>query len=282
MANLSASSTVRLHHTPGAMMPVIALGVYQSTAAKESVSTALQVGYRHIDSARLYRNEADVATSLKASGIKREEVWLTTKIMSSEHSTKACEAAIKSSTAKLGNDDNQIWDLILLHDPQGGKSLRAQAWNVLRQAKQSGKVKSIGVSNWGVRHMQELGGAKEAGIDVNQVELHPWCQQREITQYCKENNVIVQAYCPIVRGEKNDDETLNKIAKETGKTPAQVLIRWSLQKGFVPLPKSDTPSRIKENFQVFDWSLSDEQMQTLDGLDQGPQGAISWNPVDAA
>lgn len=262
-------------------MPRLGFGVYQSKDAANSVTVALQVGYRHVDSARMYRNEGQVADVIARSSIPRDEIFFTTKVYSAEHGSKETGKAVDDSL-KTVSRCTDYFDLILLHDPKAGRKKRIEAYRALLKAKDEGKTKDVGVSNYGVKHLQEI---EQEGLPmpaVNQIELHPWCQQKPIVDYCKENNVVVQAYCPLVRAERNDDPTLLSIAKAIDRTPAQVLVRWSLQKGFVPLPKSDTPSRIKENAQVFDFELSREHMDTLDSLDQGKAGACSWNPIDAA
>lgn len=258
-------------------MPMLGLGVYQSGDAKASCKAAFEVGYRHIDSARMYRNEADVIEAAKSSGIDRSELFLTTKIVGRDHGYEKCSNAIQDSIKSPKAD---YWDLILLHDPTSGSQKRLEAYRALAEAQKDGLVKSIGVSNFGVAHLRELEAANKGPTPaINQVELHPWCQQKEIVDYCRSKNIVIQAYCPLVRGEKMSDPTLTKIAERLKKTPAQVLIRWSLQHGFVPLPKSDKSHRISENAEVFDFELDTEAMSQLDSLDQGDKGAISWNPI---
>jgi len=165
-------------------------------------------------------------------------------------------------------------DLFLIHSPTFGPEGRQRLWTALEDAQSRGLVKSIGVSNFGVKHLQQLKESSRIMPAVNQIELHPWCQQREIVEYCKSENIAVQAYCPLVRGEKFKDETLVKISQKHGKSPAHVLLRWSLQKGYIPLPKSDTPSRIESNADVFDFELSEEDMSQLDSLDEGSTAAV--------
>ncbi|KAH8926921.1 Aldo/keto reductase [Atractiella rhizophila] len=149
-------------------------------------------------------------------------------------------------------------------------------------AVERGHVKNIGVSNFGVAHLEQLLASKpKIKPATNQIELHPWCQQREIRDLCEKEGILVQAYCPLVRGKRMSDPTLTKISEKYKKTPAQVLIRWCLQHNFNPLPKSTQASRIKENADVFDFELSTEDMRDLDDLDEGAKGAVSWNPVDA-
>ncbi|KAH9817865.1 NADP-dependent oxidoreductase domain-containing protein [Melampsora americana] len=267
--SLSIKTLIELNS--GKSMPMLGLGVYKSNDAKSSCQVAFEVGYRHIDSARMYRNEVDVIEAAKLSGIERSELFLTTKILGRDHGYEKCSHAIQDSIKSSKAD---YWDLILLHDPTSGSQKRLEAYRALAEAQKGGLVKSIGVSNFGVAHLRELEAANKGPTPaINQVELHPWCQQREIVDY------FIQAYCPLVRGEKMSDPTLIKIAERLEKSPAQVLIRWSLQHGFVPLPKSDKSHRIIENAEVFDFELDEEAMGQLDSLDQGDKGAISWNPI---
>ncbi|GAA5838390.1 hypothetical protein JCM3766R1_005533 [Sporobolomyces carnicolor] len=266
----------------GRSIPRIGFGVYQSTAAKASSAYALNFGYRHIDSARVYRNESEVCEAVKvfrehsSSNSATGDIFLTTKVTGKEHGTDKTEKAVEESIARAA-EYGLVWDLFLLHDATSGPERRRQAWEVLIRKRDEGKIRSIGVSNFSEKHLQQL---KDAGLEtpaVNQIELHPFLQQKPIVEYCQQNDIVVEAYCPIMRGEHFDDATLQKVAKKNNATVAQILIRWSLQKGFVPLPKSDTPGRIQENFDVFGITLDDEDMRALDSLDQGK--AVSWNPV---
>jgi len=183
---------------------------------------------------------------------------------------------VEQSRSKLGFD---YIDLYLIHSPHGGKNNRLKAWKALLAAKAEGKLRDVGVSNYNVKHLEEI---REAGLEipsVNQVELHPFCQQKPIVDYCNAHGIVVEAYCPLVRG-AFDNPVLQSVSKKIGKSPAQVLVRWSLQKGFVPLPKSSQPARIANNAEVYDFELSAQDMEALDGLDRGKAGAISWNPID--
>jgi len=171
-------------------------------------------------------------------------------------------------------------DLFLIHDPLSGTNRRLDTYKALMEAKAAGKIRNVGVSNYNVHHIEEI---KNAGFEtpcVNQIELHPLCQQTEIVKYCKENNIIVQAYCPIIRGRMNDP-TIIALATQYNRDPAHILLRWSLQKDYVPLPKSATPARIRSNVNLYDFELTKEDMQKLDALNRGKAGAISWNPVNA-
>ncbi|GAA5941369.1 hypothetical protein JCM1841_001508 [Sporobolomyces salmonicolor] len=276
------ASTVELRS--GAHMPRLGFGVFESKNAKASTAGALMNSYRHIDSARYYDNESAVCEAVKmfSEGTPNQgtgKVWLTTKVYGNEHGTEVTDKAVEESVARA-KEHGLDWDLFLLHDPTAGPQKRLEAWKVLIQKRNEGKLRSIGVSNFSVKHLEQL---KEAGCElpeVNQIELHPFLQQKPIVEYCQANNIVVQAYCPILRGQRFDDPTLQKLAKKHNVSVPQVLIRWSLQKGFVPLPKSDTPGRIQSNADVFDFELDASDMQAVEALDEG--SSVSWNPVNVA
>lgn len=171
-------------------------------------------------------------------------------------------------------------DLFLIHDPYSGTERRLATYRALLESRDAGKIRTVGVSNYGVKHLEEIAAAGLERPAINQVELHPFCQQRPIVAYCQEHSIIVQAYCPLIRG-KMDHELITRLSTEYHRDPGQILLRWSLQKGFVPLPKSTTSSRIHSNAQLYDFELTEEEMTSLDNLDQGKAGSVSWNPVDA-
>ncbi|KAI0331227.1 Aldo/keto reductase [Cubamyces sp. BRFM 1775] len=244
----------------------------------ESASIDSAEWYRHIDTARCYRNEVEVGEAIHESGVPREEIFVTTKIDSSLHGYDSTTSTVKASLGDLHLD---YIDLYLIHDAGSGPELRLATYRALLEAKARGEIRSVGVSNYGVRHLEEL---QQAGLPppvVNQIELHPLCQQRPIVEYCKEHDIVVQAYCPIIRG-RTDNPVIKGLSKKYDREPAQILLRWSLQHGFVPLPKSSQPARVRSNAQVFDFELSDTDMAALDSLDKRKAGAISWNPVDVA
>ncbi|TRM70024.1 NADP-dependent oxidoreductase domain-containing protein [Schizophyllum amplum] len=258
-------------------MPLLGFGVYQNYDAKASVLEAFKAGYRHIDSAQMYKNEADVAAAVRESGLDRGSVFITTKVASKSHGYESTLEGVDESLAKMQFD---YVDLFLIHDPLSGKEKRLETYKALLEAKAAGKIRTVGVSNYGVKHLEELRAASYETPAINQIELHPLCQQKDIVDYCLKNNIIVEAYCPILRGQM-DNPVIQSVAKKHARDPAQILVRWSLQKGFVPLPKSATPARIHSNAQLYDFELSADEMAQLDGLDRGKDGAISWNPVDA-
>ncbi|KAK7462457.1 hypothetical protein VKT23_008056 [Stygiomarasmius scandens] len=172
-------------------------------------------------------------------------------------------------------------DLYLIHAGHGGKEHRLKTWKTLIEFSGPDKpLRSIGVSNYSPRHLEEI---REAGLPmpvVNQIELHPFDQQKPIVEYCRKHNIAVSAYCPLVRTNGFDNPVLQEVCKEYNKSPPQVLVRWSLQKGFIPLPKSSNPERVRANADIYDFELSDAAMAKLDALDRGDEGAVSWNPIN--
>ncbi|KAI0737582.1 Aldo/keto reductase [Daedaleopsis nitida] len=274
MSTLTLTSTIKL--PSGYRLPLLGLGVYKNDECKPACLAALKHGYKHIDSARMYRNEAQVGEALRESGVPREDVFITSKVDSGEHGYEKTLAAVDESLQRFKFD---YIDLMLLHSPLSGKERRLEAWKALIEARNQGKLRSIGVSNFGVKHLEEI---KDAGLEtpeVNQLELHPFCQQKDIVQYCAKHGIIVEAYTPLIRGGWND--TIVDIGKKYNKDPAQVLVRWSLQRGFVPLPKSAHPARVVSNAHVYDFEITAEDMAAIDALDRGKDGAVTWNPIDA-
>ncbi|THY10790.1 aldo-keto reductase [Aureobasidium pullulans] len=256
-------------------IPALGFGVYQShgPTCKKSCLTALEAGYRHIDSAQYYANEQLVGDAVKDSNIDRKDVFITTKILSPGKDEEETYQSLVESVNKI--DEGGYVDLFLIHSPSSGPQGRKTMWTALERLHQEGKAKAIGVSNFGKGQIEELKTfAKVWPPHVNQIELHPWNQQRVAVEYCQANNIVVEAYCPLVRNQKADDPTLKSLSEKYKKSTGQVLIRYCLQKGWVPLPKSDTPSRIKDNADIYDFEISKEDMSKLDDLDQGAAGAI--------
>ncbi|KAF7930886.1 uncharacterized protein EAE98_001810 [Botrytis deweyae] len=261
-------------------IPQLGFGVYQCKGQKciDAVTAALRAGYRHIDTAQYYDNEKEVgiavADFMKKTGIERKEIFITTKILTPAGSVeKSFEKCLKSIEAL--DTENCYVDLFLIHSPNCGAEGRLEMWDALHKLYSLGKSHMIGVSNFGIGHIEELELARPfISPHVNQIELHPFCQQRVIVQYCKINGIHVEAYCPVVRNQRSNDPVLQSIAATHNKTVAQVLIRYALQKKWIPLPKSETPSRIAENADVFDFNISESDMRRLDALDEGSEGSI--------
>lgn len=278
--SLTISSTLPIANTSGPLqIPRLGFGVYRSPTdvCVKSCLTALKAGYRHIDTAQFYRNETEVGQAVADSGLKRPEVFLTTKILSAGGSVDASYKKCVESVHKLDptSGDKAYADLFLIHSPNAGSKARKEMWLALERLYDEGKAKSIGVSNWGIGHINEAKEyAKIWPPQVNQIELHPWCQQRDIVKFCEDNGIIVEAYSPLVRNYKASDETLVGLAKKYDRTTAQILVRWCLQRGWVPLPKSDTPERIVGNADVYGWEIKDEDMKALNDLDEAEAGSI--------
>lgn len=272
---LTLGSTVDLRG--GVRMPVLGLGVWQAAPGDETrraVLAALRVGYRLVDTARAYRNEEDVGAAIRESGVPRSELFVTTKLWNSDHGYDAALRACDGSLRRLGLEQ---LDLYLVHWPVEG--LRHDTWRAMERLRRDGMARAVGVSNYTVRHLEELlarGGEVPA---VNQVELHPFLTQRALLDRCRALGVHVQAYGPLVRGHRMDDPTVRRVAGRHGRTPAQVLIRWGLQHGLSSIPKSVHEERIRENADVFGFELDAADMAALDALDEGYR--TSWDPTDA-
>ncbi|KAJ5199052.1 Aldo/keto reductase subgroup [Penicillium cf. griseofulvum] len=257
-------------------IPRLGFGVYRSPTNQcvQSCLKALDAGYRHIDTAQFYANEAEVGEALRTTSVPRDQIFVTTKILSPAASLEATYDKLLASVHKIGGADGYV-DLFLIHSSSSGSAGRKLLWQALEKLHAEGKARSIGVSNFGVGHIEEMRSyAQVFPPHVNQIELHPWCQQRVIDEYCKKNGIIVEAYSPIVRNYKANDPTLVEVAKKYGKATQQILIRYALQKGWVPLPKTDNPERIVANADVFSFDISVEDMALLDSFDQGSAGAI--------
>ncbi|KAI0925447.1 hypothetical protein AcW1_002896 [Taiwanofungus camphoratus] len=273
--SLSLTSSVRL--SSDYPMPLLGLGVYKNEDCVPACIAALRHGYRHIDSARRYRNEAQVGHAVRESGVPRDEIFITSKVFHDDHGYDQALKAVDESLQRFGFD---YLDLYLIHCPLSGKEKRIATWRALLDAQKAGKVRTIGVSNYGVKHLEEI---REVGLpmpSVNQIELQPFCQQRPIVDYCRENGIVVQAYCPLVRG-GFDNPILQAVSQKYNKDVSHVLVRWSLQHGFSPLPKSSKPARVVSNADLYDFEIAAEDMAQIDTLDRGKDGALGFYWVDA-
>ncbi|KII91989.1 hypothetical protein PLICRDRAFT_456974 [Plicaturopsis crispa FD-325 SS-3] len=275
MNDLNLQSVASL--SSGHSIPLLGFGVYKNFNTEASVLEAFRAGYRHIDSAQIYRNEAAVGEAVRDSGLQRGDVFITTKCTCKTHGYESTLQGVEDSLARFGFD---YVDLFLIHDPFSGPAKRLATYRALLEKRDAGKIKSVGVSNYGIHHIEEIMAAGLELPAVNQIELHPFCQQKPIVEFCRAHGIFVQAYCPMIHG-KMDHPVIMDLATKLKRDPAQILIRWSLQKGFSPLLKSATPSRIVSNARVYDFELSPEDMSALDMLDKGADGAVSWNPVGA-
>ncbi|MFE6822241.1 aldo/keto reductase [Streptomyces sp. NPDC057690] len=280
------NSTFTLNN--GVTIPVLGLGVFQSPAEETAaaVETALQTGYRHIDTAAAYFNEREAGEGLRRSGVDRSEVFVETKIWVSDYGYNETLHAFEKSTRKLGVDQ---LDLLLLHQPVPERfDTTVAAYKALERLYADGKVRAIGVSNFMPHHLSGLVERTDVVPAVNQVELHPYFTQPDVQKANAEHGVLTQAWSPIggitfywdqdgTGRSTLKDPTVQSIAQAHGKTPAQVLLRWHLQHGRSAIPKSTTPSRIAENFDVFDFSLSSDELAALDALDTGVRGGPDPN-----
>ena len=272
---MTLHSTVTLRG--GVEMPRFGLGVWQSAPGEETrhaVAEALAAGYLLVDTARAYRNEADVGAAIRASGVPRREVFVTTKLWNADHGYDKALHAIDKSLGALGME--QV-DLYLVHWPVEG--LRHDTWRAMERILADGKARAIGVSNYTVRHLDELLGRARVPPSVNQVEFSPFLHQHALLAHCRQHGIQLEAYGPLVRGHRMDHPSLVAIGRKHGRTPAQVLLRWGLQHDLVVIPKSVHPERIRENADVFGFSLDAQDMATLDALDEGYR--TSWDPTDA-
>lgn len=253
----------------GNKIPSVGYGCYQVTGsdAVNIFSKAAACGYRHFDSASFYNNEKEVGTALlgfmKKSGIPRSEIFYTTKAWTSEQGTQLA-GNIDKAVEKSGLG---YIDLMLLHWPASDKATREESWKALAGAVKEGKLKNAGVSNYSRSQIEEI-YALNTGIDpvVNQIEISPWKQDRETIEYCQTQNIVLEAYCPLARAKSMEDPKLVEIAEHYGKTPGQILVRWSVQRGFVPLPKSANEGRMKSNLDVAGFEISSKDMTTLDSF----------------
>lgn len=253
-------------------IPELGFGTWQTPdgdVAVASVKKALEVGYRHIDTAQGYKNEGSVGQAIKESGIPREEIFLTTKLWNENHSYDLVLSSFEESLKQLQTD---YVDLFLIHWPNPVKfrdnwqAANAETWRAMEELYQAGKIKAIGVSNFLPHHLEELAKTATVTPMVNQIFLAPGELQEDVVRYCQEHNILLEAYSPLGTGKIFDVPEMQDIASKYNKSIAQVAIRWSLQHGFLPLPKSVTPSRIEENLAVFDFELSDEDMARIDQL----------------
>ena len=252
----------------GVQIPQLGYGVFQIPPEEtaEAVTRAFDVGYRHIDTAEAYGNEAEVGQAFRASGLPREDVFITTKCFNHDHGYNQAKNAFKTS---LGQLDLGYVDLYLIHWPVPSKDLYVETWKAFVELKEEGLIRSIGVSNFQPDHLRRI--VDETGVtpSVNQVEQHPYLQQHGLLREHADRGIHTEAWSPIAQGLVLDDPVLEEIAEAHGKTTGQVTLRWHIQLGNIVFPKSVTPSRIEENFAIFDFSLSDEEMGRIEALDRG-------------
>lgn len=257
----------------GVQIPKIGFGTWQIPDGKEtynSVVHALKVGYNHVDTAQIYGNEVSVGKAIADSDLAREDIFLTTKVWNDKHDYDLAKASIDESLEKLGVD---YVDLLLIHWPNPKpirdhwKEGNAGAWKAMEEAYKEGKVRAIGVSNFMQHHLEALFETAEIKPQVNQVLLAPGCPQEELVAFCGANDILLEAYSPLGTGTIFSSDVAKEVAEANGKSVAQVALRWSLQKGFLPLPKSVTPKNIESNLDIFDFELSAEDVAKLDTIE---------------
>ena len=266
MTNATEVPFLTLHD--GVEIPQLGFGVFQipPEETQEKVEEALGVGYRHIDTAAAYRNEAGVGAAIAATGVRREDVFVTTKLWNSEQGYDSTLRAFEQSVERLGTGDV---DLYLIHWPLPSKDLFLDTWRAFERIREEGGARSIGVSNFRVEDLERLEQEAERRPTVNQIELHPRLQQAELRAWHADHDVATEAWSPLAQGELLEDGTIETVAAHHDRTPAQVILRWHLQVGNVVIPKSSSPERIRENFEVFDFELSEDDMAALERLDTG-------------
>ena len=263
---MSEVPTLTLHD--GVEIPQLGIGVFQvpPEETQEVVERALEVGYRHIDTARAYRNEREVGAAIAASGVPREEIFVTTKLWHSDQGYEPALRAFDASLARLGLD---YVDLYLIHWPVPQEDVYLDSWRAFERIHDEGRSRTIGVSNFRIEDLERLEREASKRPTVNQIELHPRLQQPELRAWHAEHGIATEAWSPLAQGEILDDPTIGEIAAAHGKTPAQAILRWHLQLGNIVFPKSSSPERIRENFELFDFELAEEEMERIEALDAG-------------
>jgi diketogulonate reductase-like aldo/keto reductase len=267
-------SRATLSLNTGATIPQIGLGVWQTPrgeGTRQAVTAALELGYRHVDTARIYGNEADVGAGVRASGVPRRDLFVTTKLWNDDQGYDSALRAFDASLARLGLD---YVDLYLLHWPVAGK--RLESWRALERLHADQRARAIGVSNFMPQHLEELLAHAKIVPAVDQIEVSPFLQQRETRALCSRHGIVVEAYSPLTHGLRLDHPAVAAAAARAGRSPAQVLLRWAIQHDLVPLPKSTSENRIRENAAVFDFVLDADAMAALDRCEEGL--ATGWDP----
>ena len=263
----------------GNTIPQLGFGVFQ-IAPKDTVkavSKALEIGYRHIDTAEMYGNEKEVGEALRSSGLDRSDVFVTSKLSNGAHEPRDARKAFDRTLSELGFDYLDLflihWPLPMLYDGDF-----VSTWKILEEFHNDGRARSIGVSNFQVEHLEKLAADTDTVPAVNQIEVHPYLTNEAVRSYGREHGIATEAWSPIAQGAVLDDPTITEIADRVDKTPAQVVLRWHLQRGDIVFPKSVTPSRMKENFELFDFELKSDDMDAITALDRGEEGRTGAHP----
>jgi 2,5-diketo-D-gluconate reductase A len=274
---LSAVPNVTLND--GNTIPQLGFGVFQIEPkdTAEAVSEALRVGYRHIDTAEMYGNEKEVGEAVRTFGLDRGDVYVTSKLNNAFHEPQDAREAFDRTLSELGFD---YVDLFLIHWPlptlYDGDFV--STWRTLEEFQRDGRARSIGVSNFQVEHLEQLAAETDTVPAVNQIEVHPYFTNDPVREYGQEHGIVTEAWSPIAQGGVLEDSTITQIADKVGKTPAQVVLRWHLERGDIIFPKSVTPSRMQENFELFDFELGSDDVEAITALDRGEDGRTGPNP----
>ena len=274
---MSTVPTIELND--GNTIPQLGFGVFQIDPAETAgaVTRALEIGYRHIDTAERYGNEAGVGEAVRASGLDRGDVFITSKLDNDAHRPDDARAAFERTLSELGLDHVDLflihWPLPTLYDGD-----YVSTWKTLEEFKADGRARSIGVSNFQVDHLDRLLAETDVVPAVNQIELHPYLLNDEVRAHGEANGIATEAWSPIAKGEVLGDPVVTEIAEKVGRTPAQVVLRWHIQRASIVFPKSTTPERIEENFRLFDFELEDADVERLGTLDRGDDGRTGPHP----
>ena len=261
----------------GIKIPSIGFGTYKSgdnNETAEIVKYALECGYRQIDTASFYGNEVGIGNAIKESKVKREDIFLVTKLWNDDHGYDKTIEAFNNSLKRL---QIEYLDLYLIHWPN---KLNAETWRAFEHLYETGKVKAIGVCNFKVEHLEELKKTAKIMPMVNQVEIHPFSTKNNIINYCKDNNIKVVAWSPISRGRVLSNDLMIDLSQKYKKSIVQIVLRWHMQKGVIPIPKSSNENRIKENIDIFDFEISSEDMKAIDSLDEGDDMSVTTPPLN--
>ena len=261
----------------GLKIPSIGFGTYKSGNEKETseiIKNALNLGYKMIDTASFYGNEVGIGNGIKESGVNREEIFLVTKLWNDDHGYDNTIKAFNKSLEKLQVD---YIDLYLVHWPN---KLNAETWRAFENLYEIGKIKAIGVCNFKIEHLEELKKTAKIMPMVNQVEIHPFSIKNELIDYCNDNDIKVVAWSPISRGRVLANDLMIELSEKYKKSIVQIVLRWHMQKGVIPIPKSSNINRVKENIDIFDFKISDEDMESIDSLDEGYYSSVTTPPAN--
>ncbi|BDZ42318.1 oxidoreductase [Paraoerskovia sediminicola] len=265
MSTEATVPTITLNN--GVEIPQLGFGVFQIPAedTKDATLAALEAGYRHIDTAQMYGNEAGVGEAIKASGIDRSEIFVTSKLNNGFHDPEDAKVAFDLTLEAIGSD---YVDLFLIHWPLPDVGDYTETWGAMEEFYRSGRAKAIGVSNFQPHHLRKIHASGTIVPAVNQIEVHPYFQNDEVRAFDAEHEIATEAWSPIAQGKVLDDPVIGRIAESHGKSPAQVTLRWHIERGDIVFPKSVTPARVKENFELFDFELTEADMAAMAGLER--------------